>query len=56
MPFCAEINAMPQGMGVVSEIVSHSLQGAPEEELVERKPSPALKIQKDRRNGAVPSV
>ncbi len=39
---------MPQGMGVVSELVSHSLQRVPEEELVERKPSVALKIKKDK--------
>ena len=51
-----ERNAMPQGMGVVSKVGAHSLGRVPEEELVERKPSVALKIQKDRRNGAVPSV
>ena len=33
-----------------------SRQGAPEEELVERKPSPALKINNDLKNGTVPSV
>ena len=41
MPICAERNAMPQGMGVVSKVGAHSLGRVPEEELVERKPSVA---------------
>ena len=53
---CAARNARPAGMGVVSELVSHSLQRAPEEELIQRKPAVALKIKKDRKNGTVPSV
>ena len=38
------LRAVPEGMGVVSEVATHSLQGVPEEELVERKPAVALKI------------
>ena len=68
MPICPERNAMRKGMGVVSEVVTHSLQGVleeelahslegvPEEELVQGKPAVTLTRNQDRKDGAVPSV
>ena len=50
------LRAVPEGMGVVSEVATHSLHGVPEEELVKRKPAVALKINNDLKNGTVPSV